>query len=48
MRAPSRFDTAHALGRQSAHANQKLGIFASVDIVGYGGDTAAAGRSGDR
>jgi hypothetical protein len=32
----------HALGRQSAHANQELGIFASIDIVGYGSDTQPA------
>ena len=39
MRTSSGFHSAHPLGRQGAHANQELGIFASVDVVGDGADT---------
>ncbi len=39
VRATAGFHTTHAFGGQCAHADQELGIFASVDVVGNGRNT---------
>src|SRR4051794_27292052 len=43
VRTTAGFDSTNALGGQSTHSNEELGVFPGVDVVRHGSDTEAAG-----